>query len=61
MQKTVFWSNATEDAKALKSLIAILNSDIEKAEKEYNNAAQNYITSHAESMYCEFAEHFKKK
>ncbi|MCU0321265.1 MAG: M48 family metalloprotease [Chitinophagaceae bacterium] len=61
MQKTAFWSNATEDAKALKSLIAILNSDTEKAEKEYNNAAQNYINNHAESMYCEFAEHFKKK
>lgn len=53
-----FWSGMPSDAKGMKTLFATLNNDDKNAKAPA--AAKDYINSNPSSMYCEFAEHFKK-
>jgi hypothetical protein len=55
-----FWANLPADAKGIKALFTSLNFAAEDAGKSEPTAAKNFITSNPSSMYCEFAEHFKK-
>lgn len=55
-----FWNNMTSDAKGMKALFATLNFDNDDNSKKQATAAKDFITSNPSSMYCEFAEHFKK-
>jgi len=59
IQKLDFWSSMPGDAKALKSLMFSLNTAEDDSKKE--TAAKNFIANNTASMYCEFADHFKKK
>lgn len=55
-----FWNKMTADAKGMKALFATLNFDNDNNSKKQATAANDFITSNPSSMYCEFAEHFKK-
>jgi hypothetical protein len=57
---SAFWSNLPADAKGMKALFTSLNFDTDQATKAEAAAANNFINSNPSSMYCEFAEHFKK-
>lgn len=56
----VFWSKMTVDAKGMKALFATLNFDNDNNPKAQAAAAKDFMSSNPSSMYCEFAEHFKK-
>lgn len=57
-----FWQSTPPDAKALKTLLNTLNfSDDAIEDKGKYEAAKTFIAGNATSMYCEFADHFKKK
>ncbi len=57
-----FWQNMPADAKALRTLFNTLNFNIEAGEsKDKDEAARLFTNANASSMYCEFADHFKKK
>jgi Zn-dependent protease with chaperone function len=58
--KAPFWNNLPADAKGMKALFTSLNFDMDNAAKAQAAAANNFINSNPSSMYCEFAEHFKK-
>lgn len=53
-----FWGAMPADARGMKTLFATLNNDDKNAKAQA--AAKDYINSNPSSMYCEFAEHFKK-
>lgn len=55
-----FWGNLPADAKGMKALFTTLNFATDNAAKAESAAANNFINSNPSSMYCEFAEHFKK-
>ncbi len=55
-----FWSNMPADAKGVKMLFDSLNSDSDNTVKTQTAAAKQYLDAFPYSMYCEFAEHFKK-
>jgi hypothetical protein len=55
-----FWSSLPPDAKGMKALFTTLNFDIDNVPKAESAAANNFVNSNPSSMYCEFAEHFKK-
>jgi hypothetical protein len=55
-----FWQDMSPDAKALRVLFQTLN-DKEATEKAKDSAAKAFLSANANSMYCEFAEHFVKK
>lgn len=55
-----FWNNLPADAKGMKTLFTALNFGVEDAGKAEATAAKDFMTSYPSSMYCEFAEHFKK-
>ena len=55
-----FWSNLPADAKGMKALFTSLNFDTVNATTAEAAAANNFVNSNPSSMYCEFAEHFKK-
>lgn len=61
LQNASFWNNRTGDEKALKSLMYTLAIDPDNSDKTKSNAAADFLNYHSTSMYCEFAEHFKKK
>lgn len=55
-----FWQRLPADAKTLKALFnTILDKNASPKAKEA--AAKSFKTLHANSMYCEFAEHFISK
>ena len=56
-----FWQSMPSDAKGLKSLFYTLNFEAEATEKTKYNAAKDFLNTYTASMYCEFADHFKKK
>lgn len=60
LQSTAFWQKMPADAKAMKQLMSKLNTE-EKDDKLRDAAAKEFLSSYNESMYCEFADHFKKK
>lgn len=55
-----FWNNVPADARGMKSLFDSLNSGSDTKGKVQAAAAKEYLTTFPYSMYCEFAEHFKK-
>ncbi|HVG42516.1 MAG TPA: M48 family metalloprotease [Chitinophagaceae bacterium] len=57
-QRLDFWQNVSTDAKALKTLMLSLNAADNDDKKAL--AAKTFITNNNASMYCEFADHFKK-
>lgn len=56
-----FWQQMPADAKGLKNFMATIILDPEDSDKLKATAAKDFATSHPNSMYCEFADHFKKK
>jgi len=57
-----FWQNTTADAKGLKLLMATLNTPgPDNTDKQKDIASKNFMTSYSTSMYCELAQHFRKK
>ncbi|MGN6533515.1 MAG: M48 family metalloprotease, partial [Ginsengibacter sp.] len=55
-----FWTKMAPDAKGMKILFDKLNTDSDNAPKAQAAAAKDFINTNPSSMYCEFAEHFKK-
>ena len=55
-----FWKNLPPDATGMKALFTSLNFDTDNTTKAESAAANEFINSNPSSMYCEFAEHFKK-
>lgn len=55
-----FWQKMPFDAKALKSLFYTLNFEKEPSDKTKEAAAKEFIANNSGSMFCEFANHFKK-
>lgn len=60
MQTGSFWQSVSSDGKGIKALFSILNFDEQASDKTKERAARDFIESNPSSMYCEFAEHFKK-
>lgn len=60
MNNLTFWQKMPQDAKAFKSLFYTLNFDKEGSEKTREAAAKEFIANNSASMFCEFADHFKK-
>ena len=60
LQSTSFWGKMPADAKGLKLLMSRLTTG-QKDDKEHEVAAKDFMNSYNESMYCEFADHFRKK
>ncbi len=60
LQSTSFWEKMPADAKGLKLLMSRLTTG-EKDDKLHEVAAKDFMNSYYESMYCEFADHFRKK
>ncbi len=56
-----FWQHQTADAKGLKNFMSTMILDPTDSDKVKAVAAKEFLTSYSTSMYCEFAEHFKKK
>jgi hypothetical protein len=57
-----FWQSQTADARAFKTLLYTLNFGNEAADdKAVGAAAKLFTTNNTNSMYCEFADHFKSK
>ncbi len=61
LQKASFWSGMPVDAVGLKSLMYTLAIDPDISDKPKYNAARDFTENNPASMYCEFANHFKKK
>ena len=55
------WNNMSSDAKAFKILMSTLNSEDELSERIKENSGKEFLENHPNSMYCEFAAHFRKK
>lgn len=55
------WNNMSSDAKAFKILMNTLNSEDELSERIKENSGKEFLENHPNSMYCEFAAHFRKK
>ena len=56
-----FWQNQPADARAFKTLLYTLNFDSEAADDKGKGAvAKLFTANNTNSMYCEFADHFKK-
>jgi Peptidase family M48 len=60
IQTGIFWQQISSDGKALKALFSTLNFDAAATDKTKERAARDFIEANPSSMYCEFAEHFKK-
>src|ERR1700722_10629679 len=61
LQSAGFWNSRSTDERALKSLMSALAIDPDESTKGRQNAAESFLNEHSTSMYCEFADHFKKK
>lgn len=61
LQSAHFWTSRSADEMALKGLMYTLAIDPDDSERTRRSAAENFIKDHSTSMYCEFADHFKKK
>jgi hypothetical protein len=48
------------ESKGLKALISAILFESEESDKKKSIAAKEFIDSNPTSMYCEFADHFKK-
>jgi len=56
-----FWSSRPEDEKALRALMYTIAIDPDDSERNRRSAAETFVNDHSTSLYCEFADHFKKK
>ncbi len=54
-----FWQKLPSDANGIKILMAELNANDSNADKANSAAAKNFLSTYGNSMYCEFAVHFK--
>ncbi|HXB08644.1 MAG TPA: M48 family metalloprotease [Puia sp.] len=61
LRQATFWDQRPADEKALGKFLAALSTTGENPEKARRESAEEFIGSNAASMYCEFAEHFRKK
>lgn len=62
LQQAAFWDHRPGDEKAMeKFLTALSNAAGENAEKARRASAEEFISNNGTSMYCEFADQFKKK
>jgi Zn-dependent protease with chaperone function len=61
LQRAPFWSGRTDDEKALGKFIAALPAGGENIEKVRRSSAEEFVARYGTSMYCEFADHFRKK
>jgi hypothetical protein len=61
LQQAAFWSDRPGDEKAMKDFLAALLATGDNAEKARRNSAKAFISGNSTSMYCEFADQFKKK
>ena len=61
LKNVSFWNHMNSDAKALKTLMNTLNFDGELSARAKENSGKDFLENHPNSMYCEFAAHFKKK
>jgi hypothetical protein len=61
LQQAGFWSHRPTDEKAMKDFVAMLSATGDNAEKTRRNSAEAFISGNSTSMYCEFADQFKKK
>lgn len=55
-----FWQSLPADAVGLKSLMAALNTGESNEDKANASAAKAFLETYSNSMYCEFANHFKQ-
>lgn len=55
-----FWAGMSPETKGLKMLMTAINFESDDSEKKKYNAAKEFIDNNPTSMYCEFADHFKK-
>lgn len=60
LQNAFFWQKMNNDSKSIKALFNAMNFDAEATERSRERMAKAFIESNPSSMYCEFAEHFKK-
>jgi Peptidase family M48 len=56
-----FWSSRSTDERALKNLIYTLAIDSDDSGKTKQNAVSEFLNQNSTSMYCEFADQFKRK
>ncbi len=61
LKNASFWTVMNSDARDFKILFNTLNFEEGSSSKEIENSCKMFLNSHSNSMYCEFAEHFKKK
>ncbi|MFT3679395.1 MAG: M48 family metalloprotease [Ferruginibacter sp.] len=61
LQKIPAWQNMSADAKALKVFMNTVTFGEPLTDKKLDNLAKEFLSNNSFSMYCEFAEHFKKK
>jgi len=61
LQNAVFWKNLPADEKALKNIMFTLAIDPNNSDKNKWSIAGDFIKNNSTSMYCEFADRFKKK
>jgi len=60
LQNAAFWQKMGNDSKGVKTLFNTLNFDPEASDRAKERTARDFIETNSSSMYCEFAEHFKK-
>ena len=56
-----FWQKTPADAKGMKELMTTIDFDPSTSSKTTTAAAKGFIENYPTSIYCEFADHFKKK
>jgi len=61
LHNATFWNSRPADEKALKSLMYTLAINSDDSDKAKWNAANEFLNENPASMYCEFADHFKRK
>jgi hypothetical protein len=55
-----FWASMSDEFNGLKLLMKKINFESDDSDKRKSGAAKDFINNNPTSMYCEFAEHFKK-
>jgi hypothetical protein len=61
LDQASFWSSRSMDERALKDLITALCAAGDDQHKARRNTAEAFVSNNSTSMYCEFADQFKKK
>jgi len=61
LQQAGFWNQRPADEKAMEKFLAALAVPGENPEKARRISAEEFVSSNATSMYCEFVDQFRKK